>query len=123
MTRNPNLPLQDELEARYQAKIVTYTEGGCELPGGMCRCCGCGPNVEPDYQSEPWYIYVANLCDTDGVFYSSLCQECLEEVRQDLTMRPPTERDLLGREVSEMMGDDIDGAQTTMDDLEGLDLD
>ncbi|WP_145057965.1 hypothetical protein [Lignipirellula cremea] len=123
MTDDPHIPQRAELEERYQAKIITYEKGGVHLPGGMCRCCGCGPNVEPDYQSEPWYIYKANLCDTDGVFYSMLCQECLEEVRQEYNLRPKTTRDEMAKEIGDLLGDDIDGAQSMMDDFEGFDFD
>jgi len=120
---SPHIPLQAELEARYKTKIVTFDKDGEQHPGGMCRCCGCGPNVSPDYRDEPWYIYVANLCDTDGVFYSTLCEDCLEETRLELHLRPKTGRDEMAEEISELLGDDLDGAQSMMDDLEGFNLD
>jgi len=47
-----------------------------------------------------------------------LCEGCLEEIRADNEHRPQTLRDQLAREVTELLGDDIDGAQSTMDDLE-----
>ena len=34
-----NIPLREELESRFNAKIVTYENDGNELPGGMCGCC------------------------------------------------------------------------------------
>ena len=35
----PDIPLREELESRFKAKIVTYENNGKELPGGMCGCC------------------------------------------------------------------------------------
>ena len=111
------IPMRDELESRLQARIVTYESRGKELPGGICGCCGGGPDVSPSWRSEPWYIYRAGICDTDGVYYSMLCEGCLEEIREEKARRPQTERDEIAREITELLGDDVDGAQTMMDDL------
>ncbi len=109
--------MHDELESQLQARIVTYESSGKELPGGMCGCCGGGPNATPDWREQPWYIYRAGICDTDGVYYSMLCEGCLEDIREENARRPQTERDEIAREVTELLGDDADGAQTMMDDL------
>lgn len=118
-----NLPFRAELEQRLQAKIVTFEHEGQVLPGGACRCCGCGPNTEPDFRGDPWYIYVSNICDTDGVFYAMLCEGCLEEIRHENSKRPATDRDLMAKEISELLDGDIDGTQSMMDDLEGFEFD
>ena len=83
----------------------------------MCGCCGCGPNAEPDWRGDPWYIYRAGLCDSDGVYFSMLCEGCLEEMRAENARRPQREHDEIAREVTDLLGDDLDGAQTMMDDF------
>ena len=88
-----SVPLQAEMEQRMQAKIVTFDDGGVLRPGGMCSCCGSGPNPEPDWRGDPWYVFKADLCDSDGVYYSMLCEGCLEEIREDNAARPQTARD------------------------------
>lgn len=113
-----NVPLKAELEARFSAKIVTFDDGGITKPGGQCGCCGGGPNPAPDWRGDPWYVYQAGICDSDGVFYSQLCEGCLEQVRFENSKRPQTERDEVADQVTELLGDDIDGAQAMMDDLE-----
>lgn len=114
----PAIPGRQELESRLQAKIVTYDRDGTERAGGMCGCCGSGPNVAPDWRADPWYIYQAGICDLDGVYYSMLCEGCLEEIREEHARRPHTERDQIARGVTELLGDDLDGAQVFMDDLD-----
>jgi hypothetical protein len=88
----------------------------------MCGCCGGGPNPQPDWRTEPWYIYRAGLCDRDGVFYAMLCEGCLEDIRGENERRATdgllTERDAHAREIMELLGDDLDGAQSMMDDLQ-----
>ena len=111
------IPLREQLESRFSAKIVTYAADGSEQPGGMCGCCGGGPDVSPSWRPEPWYIYRAGICDSDGVYYSMLCEGCLEEIQDENARRPATERDEIAREVTELLGDDIDGAQAMMEDL------
>lgn len=115
---SPAIPQRAEMEARLQAKVVTFDDGGIEKPGGVCGCCGGGPNVAPDWRADPWYVYQAGLCDVDGVYYSMLCEGCLEELRAENSARPKTLRDQMAREVTELLGDDLDGAQTMMDDYE-----
>lgn len=115
--KRPLIPQREELEKRYEAKIVVYEHEGKERPGGMCGCCGCGPNVEPTWRDEPWYVYRAGVCDSDGVYYSMLCEGCLEEIVAANARRAKTMRDEVAREVTELLGDDIDGAQSFMDDL------
>lgn len=112
-----DVPFKADMEQRLSAKIVTYEDGDRVLPGGMCRCCGSGPNRTPDWRGEPWYIYHAGLCDADGVYYSMLCEGCLEELREFNAQRPTTQRDEIARDVTELLGDDLDGAQSFMDDL------
>lgn len=111
------IPLQAELEERFGAKVITYEDGNSIRPGGQCGCCGSGPNVSPDWRDEPWYVFRAGFCDSDGVYYSMLCEGCLEEIRAENDRRPQTERDEIAHEITELLGDDIDGAQTMMDDL------
>lgn len=122
-SNHPMLPQQAELQELFQARVVVYQDGNEVKPGGQCRCCGCGPNPNPDYQLEPRYIYQANLCDSDGVFYSQACEDCLEDLRLENTQRPSTTRDEQARIIAELLGDDVDGAQSMMDDFEGLDFD
>ncbi len=112
--------MRAELESRFHAKIVTYEDDGREKPGGMCGCCGGGPDVSPSWRSEPWYVYRAGFCDSDGVYFSMLCEGCLEEIQDANAHRPQTERDEIAREITKLLGDDLDGAQTMMDDF-GLD--
>ncbi len=111
------IPMRDELESQLQARIVTYENSGQELPGGMCGCCGGGSDAKPDWRSEPWYIYRAGICDTDGVYYSMLCEGCLEDIRFANEGRADTQRDETARQITDLMGDDLDGAQGFMDDL------
>lgn len=109
--------MQPELESRFAAKIITFDDRGVVRPGGMCACCGGGPEVTPSWRGEPWYVYRAGLCDSDGVFYSQLCEGCLEDIREDSARRPQTERDEIAETITDLLGDDIDGAQSMMDDL------
>lgn len=97
------IPMRVNLELELQARIVTYEISGKELPGGMCGCCGGGPDAKPDWRSEPWYVYRAGICDADGVYYSMLCEGCLEEIREENARRPQTERDEIAREVTELL--------------------
>lgn len=112
------VPKRKEMEQQLGASVVTYEDGRKTLPGGMCGCCGGGPDPTPDWRAEPWYIYRAGICDRDGVCYSMLCEGCLEELRHENATREPTQRDDAASIVTELLGDDIDGAQTFMDDLE-----
>jgi hypothetical protein len=112
------VPMKSELEARLGSRVITYEDGNTIRPGGMCGCCGGGPDVEPDWREDPWYVYKAGFCDSDGVYYSMLCEGCLEDLRAENAGRPQTERDEIAREVTELLGDDIDGAQVTLDDLQ-----
>ncbi len=116
------LPMRAEMEHRFQAKVIVFEKDGQLHAGGMCRCCGSGPNIQPDYQHEPWFIYKANLCDADGVFYAMACQDCLEEIRLANNMRPKTDRDEMAEIISELMDDDLDGSQSMMDDLTGFEF-
>lgn len=116
-------PQMEELEAVMRAKIVTYKDimgpcKGSEFVGGQCSCCGGGPTWAPDWRRDPWLIYRAGICDSDGVFYSMLCEGCLDEIRAANFKRKPTERDTAAAVVSDLLGDDIDGAQAMMEDLE-----
>jgi hypothetical protein len=117
-SEDTTIPMQPELEACLGAKIVTFDDGGVNRPGGMCGCCGSGPNIAPDWRAEPWYIYRAGICDADGVYFSMLCEDCLEELRESNINRPKSLRDEIAESITDLLGDDIDGAQTFMDDLE-----
>ena len=114
----PGIPERAKLQSRLHAKVVTYESDAEERPGGMCGCCGSGPNVAPDWRADPWYIYHAGICDSDGVYYSMLCEGCLEDIREENARRPATERDEIAQEVTELLGDDLDGAQAMMEDLD-----
>ncbi len=116
------LPMRTAMEERFQAKVIVFEKDGQLHPGGACRCCGCGPNAKPGYQLEPRYIYKANLCDADGVFYSTCCEDCLEETRMANNMRPKTDRDEMAEIIGELMDDDLDGSQSMMDDLTGFEF-
>ena len=108
--------MRAEMEAHLQAKVVTFEKDGHEFPGGMCGCCGAGPDGNPDWRSDPWYIYQAGICDGDGVYYSMLCEGCVEDIRAENAKRPDSERDEVARLVTELLGDDLDGAQSFMED-------
>ena len=114
--RHP-LPQRSDMEQRFAAKVVTFENRGEIQAGGMCSCCGSGPNPYPDWRDEPWYVYRAGLCDVDGVFYSMLCEGCLEDIRAENADRPTSQRDEIARVVSDLLGDDLDGAQSMMDDF------
>lgn len=109
--------MRQELESRFESTVVTYHDGNAEQAGGMCNCCGSGPDIAPDWRSEPWYIYRAGVCDCDSVYYSMLCEDCLQTIRAEQAKRIPTEIDQIAEQVTELMGDDLDGAQVFMDDL------
>lgn len=113
-----SVPHREEMEGRLQAVVVTFNDNGVIKPGGMCGCCGGGPDPAPDWRAEPWYVYRAGICDADGIYFAMLCEGCLEDIRTENKRRPQTERDRIAREVSELLGDDIDGAQAMMDDLD-----
>ena len=121
MSPSPELPKDlaaaiHDLESCFKAKVVMYESDGALEPGGMCNCCGCGPNVEPEWRGDPWLVYRAGVCDSDGVHYGMLCEGCLEEIREENANRPQTERDENAKLITELLGDDIDGAQSMMDD-------
>ncbi|MCH7727470.1 MAG: hypothetical protein IH991_13455 [Planctomycetes bacterium] len=113
-----DVPMQADLEERMGARIVTYEDGDTIRPGGMCGCCGGGPIAKPDWRHESWYVFRAGICDSDGVYYSMLCEGCLEDIRHDNSKRSETERDQMAQEITELLGDDLDGAQIMMDDLD-----
>lgn len=46
-----------------------------------------------------------------------LCEGCFEEIREENQRRPTTLQDELAAEVTALLGDDLDGAQVTMDEL------
>jgi len=120
---SPGIPQQAELEARFGHRIITYDSGDGRKPGGQCSCCGSGPDAEPGWRNEPWYVYRAGFCDSDGAYMSMLCEGCLEELEHDYESRPRTLRDEMADTINHLLGDDIDGAQSMMDDLTGYDLD
>lgn len=107
-----------EMEQRFEARIITFEDNGVLKAGGQCRLCGAGPNIKPDYQSEPRYIYQAGLCDSDGVYYGACCEDCLEDLPFENAQRVKNERDQIAEQITELLGDDIDGMQTMMDDMQ-----
>lgn len=113
------IPLRKEMETRLRAKVVVYERESKEWPGGMCGCCGGGPIPSPNWRADPWYVYRAGICDADSVYYSMLCEGCLEDIREANARRPQSLRDEVAREMTELLGDDIDGAQSMMDDWPG----
>jgi hypothetical protein len=88
----------------------------CEPTTGMCSCCGFGSQSDPlEPSEEGLYLFKAGWCDEDGVFYSRLCGDlwgygCIYDVepRKD-SWKEDTLMDLLG--------DDLDGMETMMEDL------
>ena len=71
--------------------IIRYTDrDGNRLPGGQCRCCGTGPG-------DGTLIYLASVCDIDGVFYSMLCGYCFDMIIDENNNRPQTERDTMAK--------------------------
>lgn len=102
------------LERELGAKVITYESEGLELPGGMCSCCGGGPEMEGP--GRPWLIFRAGLCDSDGVFYGQLCEGCLDDVRAEAKRRGKTVRDERAAVIADLLGDDIDGAEALMED-------
>ena len=88
--------------------IIRYTDkDGNRLPGGQCRCCGTGPG-------DGTLIYLASVCDYDGVFYSMLCGYCFDMIIDENNNRPQTERDTMAKIVREMNADDVDGMEADM---------
>lgn len=102
-------------EAEHGARVVTMDNGE---PGGWCRCCGGDPKLEPTWRDEPWFVYRSSIVDEDGVFYSMLCEGCLEEMRAVYAER--IRRHVGGHEVAkvahDLLGDDLDGVQVTVED-------
>ncbi len=63
--------------------------------------------------------------DSDGVYYAMLCggvdgSGCLDSIRAENRKRKPTLRDEAADIITDLMGDDIDGAEAFMDDLEAM---
>ncbi|MBC8870481.1 MAG: hypothetical protein H8E44_13750 [Planctomycetes bacterium] len=46
-----------------------------------------------------------------------LCDRCLEDIRDENERCPTTVKDEIAREVTQLPGDDFDGAQAMMEDL------
>ena len=91
----------------------------------MCSCCGAGPRV--DDEGDWWLIFQAGLCDEDGVYYGMLCDlpdgsGCLSMIREENARRQHTRRDKQATVITELLGDDLDGAQALMENLEGFDF-
>ena len=89
----------------------------------MCSCCGAGPRVTDEH--DWWLVFKAGLCDSDGVFYSMLCdgpsgEGCLSVIRAENKRRKPTFRDDVADIISMMNGDDVDGMQTDFEDADFL---
>lgn len=105
-----------KLEKHFKAKVVLSDDG---KPGGWCNCCSSEVVEKPSYQNFPWLIYRYGKCDADGVYYATLCQGCLEEQRKAFAAREKTPRDEQAEVITHLMGSDLDGAKTTMDDFPG----
>jgi hypothetical protein len=114
-------------EGLVKAKVVTFTSQFDpdlgEQPGGMCSCCGCSPRIESE---TDWIMnFRAGLCDEDGEYYAQLCETsdgggCLGAIRAENAHRKPTGRDLKAAILTELLGDDTDGAEAMMEDLADL---
>lgn len=102
--------MKSAIEREFFAKVITYrASDGREHLGGMCARCGAGP-------SDITAIFRANMCDSDGIYYGMLCGECYEMVEAENYKRLPTERDVKARILGELLGDDIDGIDSMMDE-------
>jgi hypothetical protein len=120
----------EHAEAIHKARVITFEP--CRdnpkkriAPGGMCSCCGASPRV--DGADDWWLVFKAGLCDSDGVFYSMLCggpsgEGCLEEVRAENAKRKRSPRDDMASMSRMLNGDDVDGMDADMDDMEFLGL-
>ncbi len=71
---------------------------------GSCGCCGAGGD-------EP--VFVANVRDADGTYYARLCDDCFDdfEAQGDFDRN-----DASLAIVSDLLGDDLDGIQTILED-------
>jgi hypothetical protein len=117
-------------EALHEGVCVTYerrNDGDTVLlaPGGSCSCCGAAARVGDEDEDDWWLVFKAGFCDDDGVFMSRLCggpdgSGCLVELRRDAARREPTRRDEAASVVSDLLGDDMDGAESMMDDFDDL---
>jgi hypothetical protein len=111
-------------ELMHQAKVVTYeVTTDVKAPGGSCSCCGAGPRISEG--GDYCLIFRAAICDSDGVFYSMLCDfpdqsGCLTATRDANAARKKTPRDEMAELISEIGGDDLDGMAADMDDFEFL---
>lgn len=115
-------------ESQFKTTVITWTDrsrskAGVDHPGGQCSCCGAGPRI--DAEDDWWLVFKGGLADSDGVYYAMLCDNptkdgCLSEVRRENDRRKPTLRDEAAALVTELMGDDLDGAEAFMDDLDFL---
>tara|TARA_B100000745_G_scaffold249914_1_gene171995 strand:+ start:11127 stop:11501 length:375 start_codon:yes stop_codon:yes gene_type:complete len=118
------VPSRNKLEREFNARIVTWTPQPSlnpkvrtdrrARPGGSCSCCGGGPEIDMD---PPWYVYHAGIADRDGVFYSMLCQGCLEDIRLENTSRDKTDTDHKAELVRLLLPGDPDGQTSIMEDL------
>ncbi|MBV8382414.1 MAG: hypothetical protein JOZ63_07395 [Planctomycetaceae bacterium] len=99
-------------EALHHANVITFAsqfdnpEGKVE-PGGMCSCCGAGPKIT---EYDWWLVFRAGICDSDGVYYSMLCDGptgggCLSAIRAENAKRRRTSRDHAVAIVAELLGD------------------
>ena len=108
------IPLRRRMERENKAKIVTWNHENRDRPGGSCSCCGGGHDLEMD---PPWYVYHAGIADRDGVFYSMLCQGCLEDIRWENMKRAKTAVDHKAALVKDLMPGDPDGQASMMEDM------
>jgi hypothetical protein len=117
-----------EAEAIHRATCITFASqfdnpGGLLSPGGQCACCGASPRVDGPF--DWWLVFRAGFCDPDGVFMAMLCGGpggvgCLPELRADAAMRKPTFRDEAATIISDLLGDDLDGARAMFEDADFL---
>jgi hypothetical protein len=120
-----------DAEARHKAKVITFesqfdNSQNLTSPGGMCSRCGTGPRVSDEH--DWWLVFKAGLCDSDGVFYSMLCggpsgEGCLETIRDENARRTRTHRDDAADVIRMINGDDVDGMESDMDELEWIGFD
>jgi hypothetical protein len=117
-----------EAELMLQATVITFESQfdnpkSLTEPGGMCSCCGAGPRITG--REDWWLVFKAGLCDSDGVFYSMLCDNptgdgCLSAIGRENAKRKPTFRDEAADIIASMNGDDVDGMQAEFEDADRM---
>lgn len=101
------------------------------LTGASCSRCGGRPHnpgendTNGHKRDDAWFVAVAKMCDTDGVFYAFLCSSedgsegCLGDTLDEQDDVPKHRKELLDT-LDGCEGDDIDGMVADMEDLDPL---